>query len=178
MLSPYPFPLDLAIYLLVISTSKAPSQQLHPDQNSLLWLPLPQATLRRNFLVGLFEMLRPGVISGNLFSLAALVPPCLFYPLSPGSCPISQSRVSFSTISSRGFGLSVQGRIPPHSKYVPLLSQVAFFGRDTRPQRQPESHSRYLQSILISSIGGTEKERGARSCHSSLHRQCRVYYAS
>jgi hypothetical protein len=97
-------------------------------------------------------MLRPGALT-VICSLCRGSYPSLFIlvdggdPSQPAFSSISQSRLSLSTIS-RGFGLSVQGRIPPHSKYIPLLSQDAFFGSGTRPQRQSESHGRYLQSYF------------------------------
>jgi hypothetical protein len=136
---------------LVVPTSETPSQQLHLDQNSSE-VPSISSHSPKNFLLGLFEMLRPGALT-VICSLCRGSYPSLFIlvdggdPSQPAFSSISQSRLSLSTIS-RGFGLSVQGRIPPHSKYIPLLSQDAFFGSGTRPQRQSESHGRYLQSYF------------------------------
>jgi hypothetical protein len=60
------FSLDLAFFSewfpLVIPTFKAPSQQLHLDQNSSDIPSTPSHSLK-NFLLGLFEMLRPGALT-------------------------------------------------------------------------------------------------------------------
>jgi len=145
-----------------LSTSKTPSQQLHLDQNRSEALSASSHS-PKNFLLGLFEMLWPEL-------MAAI-------PLIPSPAPhLSQGLASAQSGEGSAYRFRAEFRHTPSTSHC--YRRMLFSG-DTRPQRQSESHGRYLQSTLISPIGsGTERKGGANSCHSSIHRQCRTNYTS